>query len=202
MEVIDRELNPELLEIANGFSDWFFQQDRTKIRLDGNPDENGWHTSKEYLDTIDKEKHIGYPEVKYGVDITHVQSTPHYYREKIIEIDNKLNSFFGSKFCAVKMYYPNGGYMGWHTNWNCPGYNILLSYNKDGDGFFRYLDPETKEVVTQEDKKGWQAKVGYFGKKSEPNNIYWHCARSNSERITFGYVIPDKFMWEMMVEDL
>lgn len=202
MKIIDKELNPELLEIVNEFSEWFFQQDRTLIKINGESDENEYRTSVEYLNSIDKEKHIGFPEITYGVDLTHIESTPVEFREKIIKTDNKLNAFFGSKFCAVKMYYPNGGYMGWHTNWNCPGYNILLSYNHTGDGYFRYIDPITKEPVTQLDVKGWQAKVGYFGNKKEKNKIVWHCARSNSERITFGYVIPDENMWKMMIDDL
>ena len=202
MKLIEKELNPDLLKIVNEYSDWFFTQDRNQIKIQGTPDSDGYRTSKEYLDTIDKQKHIGFPEITYGVDLTHVEATPSYYRERIMSLDSNLNSFFGAKFCAVKMYYPNGGYMGWHTNWNCPGYNILLSYNKDGNGFFRYLDPITQKIVTQPDKQGWQAKVGYFGKREEPDKIYWHCARSNSERLTFGYVIPDENMWQMMVDDL
>jgi hypothetical protein len=202
MKVIDKPLNPELLKIVDTYAEWFFSQDRSKINIGGTPDENEYHTSKEYLDSINKEKHIGFPEVTYGIDLTLVESTPRSFREKIIDVDTKLNNFFGAKFCAVKMYYPNGGYMGWHTNWNCHGYNILLSYNKDGNGYFRYRDPITEQIVTQEDKKGWQAKVGYFGKREEPDKITWHCARSRSERLTFGYVIPDESMWQMMVDDL
>jgi len=144
MQVIDRPLNPDLLKIVNEYSDWFFSQDRNQIKVSGKPDENDYYTSKEYWDTIDKQKHIGFPEITYGVDLTLVESTPAYYREKIMTLDSKLNAFFGAKFCAVKMYYPNGGYMGWHTNWNCYGYNILLSYNKEGNGYFRYIDPKTK----------------------------------------------------------
>lgn len=202
MKLIDRPLNPDLLNIINEYSDWFFSQDREQIKVSGKPDDNDFYTNKEYLDSIDKQKHIGFPEITYGVDLTLVESTPKYYREKIMSLDSKLNSFFGAKFCAVKMYYPNGGYMGWHTNWNCPGYNILLSYNNDGNGYFRYVDPVSQEIITQSDVKGWQAKVGYFGKREERDKIVWHCARSKSERLTFGYVIPDEGMWQMMVDDL
>jgi hypothetical protein len=202
MEVIDRPLNPELLNIVNKYTEWFFSEDRSQIKLKGKPDENDYYTSEEYLNSIDKEKHIGFPEITYGQDLTVVESTPKHYRDKIMSFDSELSHFFGAKFCAVKMYYPNGGYMGWHTNWNCPGYNILLSYNKEGNGYFKYRDPKTKEIVVQKDHAGWQAKVGYFGDKKEPDNIVWHCARSYSERLTFGYVIPDKAMWQMMVDDL
>lgn len=202
MQIIDRPLNPELLKIVDPFVEWFFSFDRSLINVKGERDQNEYHTSEEYLNTIDKTKHIGFPEITHGIDLTLVESTPMSFREKIIAIDHDLNSFFGAKFCAVKMYYPSDGYMGWHTNWNCHGYNILLSYNREGKGYFRYKDSVSGETVTQSDKQGWQAKVGYFGKKDEPDKVVWHCARSYSERITFGYVIPDENMWQMMIEDL
>lgn len=202
MELIDRKLNPDLLKIINPFAEWFFSIDRKLIKLKGEGDTNDYHTSEDYLNSINKEKHIGFPESTYGQDLTMVESTPESFREIIVKFDSDLNAFFGAKFCAVKMYYPEGGYMGWHTNWNCPGYNILLSYNKEGKGYFRYKDPVTQEIVTQYDKSGWQAKVGYFGKKEESDKVVWHCARSHSERLTFGYVIPDRDMWQMMIDDL
>ena len=52
------------------------------------------------------------------------------------------------------------------------------------------------------DQPGWQVKVGYFGGHHEPNKKIWHCAATNTHRITFGYVIPDKFMWDMMCDDI
>jgi len=202
MDVIERDLNPDLLEIVDDFAAWFFEQDISAIKLKGEKDSNDYYTSEDYLNSIDKEKHIGFPEITYGQDLTMIESTPKHFRDKLISFDRDLNSFFGAKFCAVKMYYPESGFMGWHTNWNCPGYNILLSYNKDGNGYFRYKDPITSEIVTQYDKQGWQAKVGYYGEKKETDKIMWHCARSHSQRLTFGYVIPDLNMWQMMIDDL
>ena len=137
MQIIDRDLNPELLKIVDPFIDWIFSFDRSVLGVKGKKDENEYNTSEAYLNTIDKTKHVGFPEIAYGIDLTLVESTPMDFRQKIIDIDHDLNNFFGAKFCAVKMYYPRGGYMGWHTNWNCPGYNILLSYNRGGRGYFR-----------------------------------------------------------------
>ena len=127
MKVIEGGLNQEVLDIVEPFSDWFFKQDKSLINLNGEPDENEYYTSDEYLESINKEKHIGYPEKAHGVDLTDIKSTPLEFREMITDTTKSLNTFFGAKFNAVKMYYPAGGYMGWHNNHNVPGYNILLS---------------------------------------------------------------------------
>jgi hypothetical protein len=92
--------------------------------------------------------------------------------------------------------------MGWHNNWNASGYNILLSYSKTGNGFFRYLDPITKEIVTMEDKPGWTCKVGYYGRGREPDKVYYHCAGSYEPRITLGFVVPHLEIWRSMIEDI
>lgn len=204
MKIIDGVINPEIGDSINEFADWFFRQDRSPLKLNGVPDENERYTSTEYLELVQSKglDHIGFPEKVYGIDMGDVSKVPFEWVDKIQELDTELNTFFGSEYNAVKMYYPAGGFMGWHTNWNAPGYNILLSFNKRGDGFFRYQDPITKEIVTQDDKKGWNLKVGYYGDRSEQDKIWWHCARAYSERITLAYVIPNLDMWEGMIEDL
>ena len=203
MKSIDRPLNSELLEILNNFSDWFFQQDMNKVYVRGTPDENEYYTSKEYLDSIDRKAHIGYPEKTYGVDLMRPEHTDISIRPMIVKTNNDLNAYLGAKFCAVNMYYPMGGYMGWHNNHNCPGYNILLSYNSEKyGGFFRYQEPQSSNIITLYDNHGWFAKVGYYGHNGEPDKLYWHCARAFVPRLTFGYVIPDESMWQMMVDAL
>ena len=202
MKVIKGQLNKEVLDIVNPFSEWFFNHDMNDITILGEPDKDEYYTSDEYLKFIQEKGHEGYPEEKHGIDLKVVDSTPLASRDVIIDVTKKLNSFFGSSFDAVKMYYPERGFMSWHNNHNCPGYNILLSYTKNGDGWFRYQDPKTKEIITLYDKPGWTAKVGYYGSNDEPENIYWHCARAYEQRLTLGFVIPDKNMWEMMCEDL
>ena len=76
-------------------------------------------------------------------------------------------------------------------------HNILLSHS-DGGGFFKYLT-EDGSIETMNDPAGWNAKVGYYGAKMIHNQ---HCAGSTSPRQTIGFVIPDKDMWEMMIEDI
>lgn len=203
MKNLDRNLNPELLQILNGFTDWWFKNDLSKVKIVGKPDTNEYATSQEYLNTIQKDVHIGYPETTHGADILIAGSTPQEWRDKIVETNKELNSYLNTKFCAVNMYYPAGGYMGWHNNHNCPGYNVLLTYNTDlYGGFFRYIDPKSKNAMTMYDRRGWSAKVGYYGHLGEPDKVYWHCARAYTPRLTFGYVVPDEDMWHMMIEAL
>jgi hypothetical protein len=124
-------------------------------------------------------------------------------RQALKLLDDRLIAWSGSRNNAVKMLYPKGGYMGWHTNANAPGYNIILSWSEKGTGFFRYQDPITKEFVDCMDTPGWTCKVGYFGRFSEPEKIIWHCANAaQEERVTLGYIIPHLGMWESMCEDI
>jgi hypothetical protein len=204
MKVIENKLNKELLNIIEPFSTWFFEQDRSLIILNGETDQDEYHTNPEYLRHMQSEEQVtGFPEKTFGTDLARSEVTPISWRPMIRELDNNLNAFFGSKFGAVKMYYPVGGFMGWHHNANCPGYNILLSFTKTGKGFFRYQDPITKEIMTIGDQNGgWTAKVGYYGSWEEKDKIYWHSARAYEERLTLGYVIPNEDFWNMMVDDL
>lgn len=211
MKYIDEPLNEELLEILNDFSTWFLdgnEQVYNKVHVDGKPDENEYHTGDEYLkymmDKHDKKMVDGFPEVTHGMNLQHVESTfkVNQHRKRFSKIEQDMVAYMGARNCAVFMYYPTNGYMGWHHNANAHGLNLLLSYTKNGNGWFRYRDPITEEIITMEDKPGWGAKVGYYGKWDEPDKIYWHCARTYEPRLTMGFIIPNNDMWEMMKEAL
>ena len=133
MKVIEGKLSQEVLDIVEPFATWFFEQDQDLINIHGKADKDEYYTDNEYLDYIEAKGHEGFPEEKYGIDLTDIKSTPLEYRDKIIDVTKQLNNFFGSQFNAVKMYYPKDGFMSWHNNHNVPGYNILMSYTKNGD---------------------------------------------------------------------
>tara|TARA_B100001248_G_scaffold254357_1_gene232646 strand:+ start:25255 stop:25869 length:615 start_codon:yes stop_codon:yes gene_type:complete len=194
--------NKELLNLLNDFSDWFNLVDKNKIELKGKKDNDEYYTSEEYYNTINKKNHVGFPEETHGIDLACAYSTPISFRDKIRNIDQDFNSILGSRNCAVKMYYPKNGYMGWHNNHNANGYNILFSYTKNGNGFFRYKKPTDLKTVTMFDAAGWTAKVGYYGSNKEPNKLFWHCARAYEDRLTLGFVIPDENFWQMMIDDI
>lgn len=82
--------------------------------------------------------------------------------------------------------YPEGGFMGWHTNANEPGLRVYFVYANSKDScFFRYLDQENREVVTDWDKKGWQARA--FKISEHPTEYFWHCVNAEDKRISIGY---------------
>ena len=160
-------------------------------------------TGIEYLTHMQSKKVDGFPEQTVGVDLMRF-TTPFDSVQKALKLlDRELIDWSGSRNNAVKMLYPKGGFMGWHHNANAAGYNILLSWSEKGLGFFRYQDPITKEVVTMQDTPGWTCKVGYYGRWSEPEKIYWHCASAeHEERFTLGYIIPHEGLWQDMIDDI
>ena len=197
------DLNDEILEILNEHSDWFFSQDLEDLFTDDHGNSNAIHaSSREYLDELLQKpmgkgegEHHGPPEVVRNTHFGPGARSPEKYKKESNRFNDTLVKFLGARHSAVHVYYPKDGFMGWHNNWDVPGYNILLNYS-NGDGWFHYLKDNKIEKML--DPKGWSAKVGYYGDKSDP---VWHCA-GGGPRITVGFVIPDKNMWEMMVEDI
>lgn len=95
---------------------------------------------------------------------------------------NKIVTSMGANKNAVFLYYPKGGFVGWHTNQNNSGYQFIFSWSEKGDGYFQYYDKKKQEIVRLEDKSGWQARYYHFG-KDEPDHC-WHSAYTNVPRIT------------------
>lgn len=200
--------NPELQVILDQFLTVLLQSDRTQL-----PYQNGkqydpaitaeYACGEEYMLHMQGKKVDGFPEKTLGVDFGQYKPPQESLRKALWKLDKDLLNWSGSRNNAVKMLYPKGGYMGWHHNANAPGYNILLSWSKEGTGFFRYQDPITKEIITMHDTPGWTCKVGYYGNFKELDKIYWHCASAeHEERLTLGYVIPHEGMWTSMCEDI
>jgi len=197
------DLNNEILDILNEHSNWFFAQDFSGLHIDHNTDYDAAKASSaEYLEfmkskPMGKEKgdHLGPPETVKNVHFGPGAKSDEKFKKESLRFQDELVKFLGAHHGAVHVYYPEDGFMGWHNNWDVPGWNILFNYN-GGNGWFKYMDGDKPVVL--EDPDGWSAKVGYFG---DENNQVWHCA-GGGPRITVGFVIPDKFMWEMMIEDI
>jgi hypothetical protein len=200
--------NKELTTILNDWLEVLLKADRSTYPYQESTGKGGLVTSEyacgdEYLQLMQGKKVDGFPEKTHGVDLMRYQPPQTSLREALLKLDQSLMTWSGSRNNAVKMLYPKGGYMGWHHNANAPGYNILLSWSKEGKGFFRYQDPITKEIVTMYDTPGWTCKVGYYGAWHEPSKIYWHCASAeHEERVTLGYIIPHEGMWQDMCDDI
>ena len=194
--------NGDLKEIINTFLDALLKVDRSTFPYDSAKDFTPERAcGEEYLHFMQNKKVDGFPEVTRGIDM--MRFTPPTMSQPLKKLDEDLLAWSGSRNNAVKMMYPKGGFMGWHHNANAPGYNILLSWSKEGKGFFRYQDPLTKEIVTMQDTPGWTCKVGYYGPWHEKDKIYWHCASAeHEERLTLGYIIPHEGLWNDMIEDI
>ena len=50
-------------------------------------------------------------------------------------------------------------------------------------------------------KRSHQSGV-YFGTDKQEEKIFWHCARTQTPRLTFSYIIYDKNVWDDMVDDI
>jgi hypothetical protein len=188
-----------------------------KFKSDGRPE---FPSSLDYLQAIDHQRHLGYSIDWYGIDLNYsvlknysALVDPSLFdevREKDQQLDNNLQYALGAKYCTLKAFYPEDGFIGWHTNWDAPGYNIIFTYSGHGNGYWRHIDstgarqlrPESSRMVQIADVPGWHCKVGYFGTKSELDRIVWHCAYTKESRLTVSYVVPDKAIWENMVEDI
>jgi hypothetical protein len=141
------------------------------------------YLTKEWLD-----KHMADPEHK-GFPVEHF-SVP---IEGIMDKDPKLEEVYnfsrvdfisnlGANANAVFLYYPPGGFVGWHTNQNNSGYQFIFSYSEKGDGYFQYYDKQKQEIVKCPDVSGWNARYYHFG-EDEPDHC-WHSAYTNVPRIT------------------
>jgi len=141
-----------------------------------------------YLTKERLEKHMADPNHK-GFPIEHY-SIP---VERTIDKDPKLKEIFnfsrinfisnlGANSSAVFLYYPKGGFVGWHTNQNNSGYQFIFSYSEKGDGYFQYYDKQKQEIIKCPDVSGWNARYYHFG-KDEPDHC-WHSAYTNVPRIT------------------
>ena len=105
---------------------------------------------------------------------THVQS-----------IKEVLTSSFGTSEISGALFYPAGGFMGWHTNSNHPGTRIYISYSQqEGVNSFSYI--ENDEVVQSYDR------AGFTVRKFEVNNsnLFWHRVDAPAKRFSLGFKTP------------
>ena len=229
-------LSTDLLKILDKYSN-FISENRPDINLPNwrtkgkfmKEDRPEFSTSLDCLKSMPHDTHDGFPPDSFGYDLNEptltktLQHEGHRfspeekkwiqtYIEKSRELDDELGTYIGYKFCALKMFYPENGYIAWHTNWNVPGFNCLFTWNPTGQGYWRHLDSSTQEpgsiipdpdkhLVHMDDPQGWHCKLGYYGKKEEHNKIMWHSAYGGP-RITLGWVVFDENIWEDIVDEL
>ena len=67
----------------------------------------------------------------------------------------------------------------------------------EGEAFFRYMNPSTKELVTLEEKP---KVVRFFKIENEPSKLFWHCIANTtkSNRWSFGFQVSGKWMGKLL----
>lgn len=109
-----------------------------------------------------------------------------------------LEAFFGSEIrFSGSMWYPPQAYRLWHTNETQPGWRMyLIDFDEPtgddatGTSFFRYMNPENKEIVTLGERPKL---VRFFKIEQEEDKLFWHCIvnATTRNRWSFGFAVPD-----------
>jgi len=198
-------INEHLAQILNDFKDELLSNDLSKLKFKQRDVTKDYHyfCSTELLNELKGKRIVVQDRNPLCIDIKYT-----YLNELYLKLDANLAKWDNQQGYIVakprtaslkeKMFqqnalasiYPPNGYMSWHTNTDAPGYNVLLTWSEKGNGFFRYQDPITKEIVTMQDKPGWNCKVGYFGKYTETDKLFWHCCGTAELRITVAWIFP------------
>lgn len=122
------------------------------------------------------------------------------YKHNKILGDTEGGKFFLESFQQLiefDGYYTSGyipkGFDRWHNDSDVTGYAILFSYSTDGNGYFKYKVPGSKEIVALVDEPGWMIRGMYYGNTQDSE--LWHCVASEGFRVTFilTFVTEDKY---------
>lgn len=132
--------------------------------------------------------HKGPPEYAYSFQISNAKTIN---PDKFAAFEQKTKGEFpkilGSHSNALTSFYPPGGFVSWHTNWDAHCYQLLFTWSETGAGYFSYYDIESDSIVKIPDVKGWQCRHFYFGRIDEPKHHCWHTAHTECERFTLAY---------------
>jgi len=195
-------VNRQLVQILNNFKDEILSNDLSKLnfRQRNATKDNHYFSSIDLLNDLKNQEMIDHTK---NAKLVNIDNT--FLKEINSKLDADLDEWDEQKGYIVpkssvrkKMFdqkvlgviYPPSGYMSWHTNSDDFGHNVLLTWSENGNGFFRYQDPITKKIVTMQDKPGWNCKVGYFGKHTEPDKLFWHCCSTDELRISVAWIFP------------
>lgn len=104
-------------------------------------------------------------------------------------LQQEINKFMPGASPSGFFWYPNGSYMGWHTNANRPGERLFCTYVREGGkSFFRYRTPYDGKIHTSWEQQGWNFRRFRVGE--DVDNRLWHCVYAAVERMSFGFYLP------------
>ncbi len=143
-----------------------------------------------------------FPRCAYGLDTTLIHTKSVYWNKIAVPFLKRLTNYIGTPYNALTMFYPEKGYIGWHHNGNAPGYNFLMTYSIDGDGYFKYYNQRTDQFTVLQDVAGWNFRFGYYPNiQHEKENVFWHTAYTERPRLTIGWVVKNREMWKTLIEE-
>lgn len=211
----------KVLSVLNEFKDlWRSDIERFKetLILPNFPHDREHYISNDYKNKIMNMgmAHDGYPEALLGYNLRdilkdakenrrNINENILEYNRKFVTLNEKLQTLLATKNNALCAIYPPGGYIAWHNNANASSYNIILTWSETGDGYWKHIDPHTKEEVLVKDVPGWQAKGFYFGSYNDhPNDLVYHMASTDCWRMTISYTfdLTHKEFWEDAIDEL
>jgi hypothetical protein len=211
----------DVLEILNEFKDlWYSDMERFKknLILPTFPHSREHYISDDYKNKIINmgQAHNGYPEALLGYNLRDILKDTKetrrtvnddilQYNKKFVELNERLQALLATRHNALCAIYPPGGFIAWHNNANASSYNIIITWSETGDGYWKHVDPHTKEEVLVKDVPGWQAKAFYFGSyQDHPNDLVYHVASTDCWRMTISYTfdLTHKEFWEDAIEEL
>lgn len=192
-EVVIR--NKDLLKTLDSFVEDFFSREgyddsKYHVYSDEKDKSNGeFFCSEEYLtECLSRDILVGVPDRHFAQPISKmVREDPEKWKSYMQRVKYDFAAEIGAHTSALLSYYPPGGFVGWHTNYDASAYQVLFTWSKSGNGYFRYRDNDTGEIVSIQDKAGWQCRHYYFGPEDEPENLCWHSAYAGEDRITLAY---------------
>lgn len=192
-EVVIR--NKALLEVLDSFVDDMLSRpdyNNSKYWAYSSPDDMSrgeYYCSDEFLKQLfDDNKLIGAPHKHFAQPIAKMVRSDESWQDYMQRVKYDFAAEIGAHTSALLSFYPPGGFVGWHTNWDANAYQVLFTWSENGDGYFRYYDKEKDEIVTIQDVPGWQCRHFYFGSKDEPEHHCWHSAyNGKGQRITLAY---------------
>jgi len=194
-EVVIR--NKELLETLNSFSDEMLSKpsyNDEKYWTYHEPEDvhkGEYYTSREYLEDClsrGRDGLVGPPDRYFAQPISKmVREDEDMWGGFMQKVKYDFAAHLGAHTSALLSYYPPGGFVGWHTNFDANAYQVLFTWSETGEGFFEYYDKQNDKIVKIPDVPGWQCRHYYFGAGHEEDLHCWHAAYAECQRITLAY---------------
>ena len=134
-----------------------------------------------------------------------VREEPEIWESYMNMVKYDFASQLGAHTSALLSYYPPGGFVGWHTNYDATAYQVLFTWS-DGNGYFRYYDMAKDEVVTIQDVEGWQCRHYYFEAENKNQRISVGTLRMQVENVSPLHInlsmVRDSTVLTMQTQDI